>query len=123
MELNATRRILSRIQKENNLNLVSCDDAPHPINKGHHVYSIGMGIEGITLRFQNGPRNEPESERGILDTDLLEIVRDRLISFQAGPYATRENALALTHLEEALLWMNKCVSERAASGTLGTNKI
>jgi len=116
-------RSLIRIQKNNNLNRVTCDDEAHPINKGHHVYSINMGAEGITLHFQNGPRSEPNSIRGILDVDLLEIVRDRLASFQEGPYATRENAIALTKIEESLMWLNKRVGDRVESGTLGTNKI
>ena len=59
---------------------------------------------------------------GVLDTDLLEIVRDRLKAFNQGEYATRENALAITHIEEALLWMNKRVEDRAERGVLGTTQ-
>jgi hypothetical protein len=57
---------------------------------------------------------------GVLDVDLLEIVRDRLKAFQTGDYATRENACAITHIEEALMWMNKRVEDRAERGVLGT---
>ncbi len=122
---------LSTIQKRNNLNEVYVVDEPHPVNKGHHFYRISINSknefgdvhESIPMHFQNGPRLEADSQHGILDTDLLEIVRHRLESFQKGPYATRENAIALTHLEEALLWMNKRVEDRAESGTLGTNKV
>lgn len=60
-------------------------------------------------------------EFGVLDTDLLEIVRDRLNDFQNGKFATRENAVALTHIEEALLWMNKRVEDRIERNVLGTN--
>lgn len=119
----ARSRVLSRIQKEHNLNTVSCDDKAHPVNNGHHVYSISFGGSGITLQFQNGPRNEEGSIPGILDTDLLEIVRDRIKSFQAGKYATRENAIMLTHIEEALMWANKRVQDRHERNVLGTNKI
>jgi hypothetical protein len=125
-------RELNRIQKRNNLNVVYSVDEPHPVNKGRHHYRINWSVPtaalgvceaSMAIDFQNGPRLEPNSEHGILDTDLLEIVRDRLTAFQSGPYATRENAIALTHIEEALLWMNKRVEDRAAAGTLGTNKI
>jgi hypothetical protein len=51
----------------------------------------------------------------------LEIVRDRLQGFQSGEFACRENAIALTHLEECLLWMNKRVEDRAERGVLGTS--
>ena len=122
---------LNRIQKRNNLNTVFVMDEEHPVNKGHHEYAIVLnGTETVqapdrvvTIKFQNGPRNVEGSVRGILDTDLLEIERDRLAAFQSGPYATRENAIALTHIEEALLWMNKRVEDRAEAGTLGTNKV
>ena len=70
--------------------------------------------------FQKGPRNDPESRQGVLDCDLLEIVRDRLKGFQNGPMATRENACALTHIEEALMWLNKRVEDRIERGVLGT---
>lgn len=56
----------------------------------------------------------------MLDTDLLEIVRHRLQCFQDGDYATQDNARALQHIEEALLWMNKRVTDRIARGVLGT---
>lgn len=122
-------RELDTIQKNHNLNYVASLDAPHDVNKGHHNYGIfRKRHEGVselisTVRFQNGPRNVEGSSEGVLDVDLLEIVRDRLKSFQEGPYATRENAIALTHIEEALLWTNKRVEDRAAKNTLGTNKI
>jgi hypothetical protein len=123
---------LSTIQKNHNLNTVHVLDTPHQINKGHHSYSINYkGVPGKSdllperhfIQFQNGPRLEPDSQHGILDTDLLEIVRHRIQSFQSGPFATRENAIALTHIEEALLWMNKRVEDRAEAQTLGTNKV
>lgn len=59
---------------------------------------------------------------GVLDTELLEIVRDRLIGFQQGKFATRENTLALTNIEQALLWLNKRVEDRIERNVLGTNK-
>ena len=34
---------------------------------------------------------------GVLDTDLLEIVRDRLKAFQAGPFASKEKKITCTH--------------------------
>ena len=53
------------------------------------------------------------------NTDLLEIVRDRLRAFQAGPYSCRENACALTHIEEALMWLNRRAEDRAERNVLG----
>lgn len=67
-------------------------------------------------------RKEEGSTPGVLEGDLLEIVRHRLQCFQKGEFATRENACALTHIEEALMWLNKRKEDRKARNVLGTNK-
>lgn len=122
---------LKTIQKRNNLNDVFVAGIPDP-NGVNHDYFItpapsadpnGEQKTILHLEFQRGPRTEELSRRGVLDVDLLEIVRDRLKAFQRGPFATRENDLALTHVEEALLWMNKRVEDRAERGVLGTTKV
>lgn len=117
---------LSTIQKHNNLNAVYRDGDPGP-GGAYHEYDVYAaddvpenGNPLIVIQFQKGPRNDPEARHGVLDGDLLEIVRDRLRAFQAGPFATRENACALTHIEEALMWMNKRAEDRAERGVLGT---
>lgn len=123
------KRELVTIQQRNKLNRVFATDAPGP-GGANHRYDIEVsysnellqGTEHVELTFQKGPRNELGSTSGIIDTDLLEIVRDRLISFQEGEFACRENALALTHIEDALLWLNKRVEDRANRGVLGKNK-
>ncbi len=53
---------------------------------------------------------------------MLKIVRDWLKAFQAGPFTCRENACALTHIEEALLWMAKRADDRVERGVLGSMK-
>lgn len=118
-------RKLDTIQKRNNLNTVYAVDEPGIGNANHAYQVVVTNDKGeeipYAITFQNGPRKEKNSIHGLLDTDLLEIVRDRLKWFQSGDYACRENALALTALEEALLWMQKRVDDRASRGVLGTN--
>ncbi len=70
--------------------------------------------------FQNGPIKEA-GVNGISGEALLAIVIDRLRSFQAGPYACRDNAVALTHVEEAIMWLQKRTRDRLARGVEGTN--
>lgn len=94
----------------------------------YHIYDVTYDAKGDgyisnhRLSFQNGPRRTNGSTNGLLDVDLLEIVRHRLQSFQAGEYSTRENAIALTHIEEALLWLNKRVEDRIERNVLGTTQ-
>ncbi len=72
------------------------------------------------INFQNGPINE-HGVNGISGEALLAIVIDRLRGFQAGEFATRENACALIHLETSLLWLQKRTRDRTARGVEGTN--
>ena len=117
---------LSTIQKRGNLHQVYRTDEPGADN-AYHKYVVRQDkfcpheeVVVAEIQFQHGPRNEEGSTRGVLDNDLMEIVRDRLKAFQSGPYACRENALALTHIEEALMWMNRRVEDHIERGVLGT---
>lgn len=73
------------------------------------------------VRFQNGPIQEA-GVNGISGEALLAIVIDRLRSFQSGPFSCRDNAIALTHCEEALMWLQKRTRDRLARGVEGTNQ-
>lgn len=85
----------------------------YPVNGPHEVPLA-------CIEFQKGPRNDQEARHGVLDCDLLEIVRDRLTAFQKGPYSTQENDNALLHIQHALYWMNRRVENRIERGVLGT---
>ena len=125
-------RELSTIQKREKLNDVYAADEIGP-GGANHRYIIckegetclcdGSNFIGVVaeILLQRGPRKEEGSQHGVIDSDLLEIVRDRLKSFQEGPFATRENACALTHIEEALMWLNRRVEDRIERNVLGTN--
>jgi len=79
-------------------------------------------FEATTILFQNGPIPE-KGVNGITQEALLSIVADRLRSFQAGPFASRENAVALTHVETAQLWLHKRTLDRMNRGVEGTHKV
>lgn len=74
-----------------------------------------------TIRFQNGPI-QVVGVNGISNEALLAVVEDRLIGFQSGEYACRENDLALTKLQEAMMWLQKRTRDRVARGVEGTNQ-
>jgi hypothetical protein len=85
--------------------------------EGDHQYAEG---EAQRISFQNGPIKE-FGVNGISGEALVTVVIDRLRSFQTGPFACRENALALTSLEEGLMWLQKRTRDRLARGVEGTN--
>lgn len=74
------------------------------------------------VRFQKGPIQEA-GVNGCHNEDLLAIVIDRLRGFQSGPFRCRENALALTKLEDALHWLNHRTQERQKRGVEGTDTV
>lgn len=128
-------RKLNTIQKREKLNNVySIDDkgnggANHKyvivsnekVGENEKYYDSEYLVETI-IQFQNGARKTEGSVHGVIDTDLLEIVRDRLIHFQQGDYACVENYFALTKIEEALLWLNKRVEDRIERDVLGLDE-
>lgn len=92
----------------------------------HHHYNLTVAhgdgtCHGYEIRFQNGPITE-SGFNGLSQEALLAVVEDRLKCFQAGPYACRENALALTHLQEAMHWLHHRTRERLARGVEGTSQ-
>lgn len=116
-------RYLETIQKENKLNDVFSADTIGP-GEANHVYGIDThnneDIKTSQLIFmQKGPRNEKDSVDGATNEDLLEIVRDRLKSFQNGEYACEYNEKALEHIEDALTWLNDRTKDRAKRNVLG----
>lgn len=70
--------------------------------------------------FQNGPINEVGTN-GVTHEALLAIIIDRLQGFQSGEYACRENAIALTKIQEAQMWLQKRTNDRLARGVEGTH--
>lgn len=76
--------------------------------------------DGLSVLFQNGPIAEV-GVNGVTQEALLEIVADRLRSFQAGPFSCRENALALTKIEEAQHWLQQRTLARMRRGVEGMN--
>lgn len=75
-----------------------------------------------SIRFQRNPIKEA-GVNGCHNEDLIAIVIDRLQAFQSGQFSCRENAIAITKLEEALMWLNKRTSDRVARGVEGTSEV
>lgn len=76
----------------------------------------------MRVDFQNGPIQEV-GINGVQQEHLQAIVIDRLRSFQAGPFAGRENGVALTHQETALMWLQRRTVDRIRRNVEGYNKV
>lgn len=106
-------RVIASDEKEFNANhfyVVETTDTAHP------VAIVGQ------VQFQKGPIKEC-GVNGVANEDLMAMVIDRLQSFQESPYKCRENAIALTKIEEALLWLRKRTTDRERRNVEGTHNI
>ena len=120
-------RKLEMIQTKERLNNVYSVDDEGP-GGAHHMYLITKNDDSEEMErrlecinFQKGPRKEEGSISGVIDSDLLEIVRDRLKSFQSGPFSSEYNAKALEGVEMALNALNQRVEDRIKRDVLGKN--
>jgi hypothetical protein len=116
-----------KVNPANNQLTISVLDDPGAGGASHH-YNILSGGDypdepkvDCAIRFQNGPIGEV-GVNGVTQEALIAICVDRLRSFQAGPYACRENAIALTKLEEAQHWLLSRTRARIARGVEGTHE-
>lgn len=74
------------------------------------------------IHFQEGPIKE-KGVNGVTNEDLLVMVIRRLQGFQESEFKCRENAYAITKLEEALLWLRKRTMGRENRGVEGTHMV
>lgn len=120
-----------RVNGLNEALLVNVLDQPGQGNACHEYQIIrdthGNGdeydqVELCNIKFQNGPILEA-GVNGISNEALLAIVEDRLVGFQSGQYACRDNAVALTKIQEAMMWLQKRTHERMARGVEGTHTV
>lgn len=75
----------------------------------------------IDVKFQLGPRCEV-GVNGCCIREVIQVAVDRLEGFQKGGFACRENALAITKLQEAIHWLQHRTDDRVARGVKGYNK-
>lgn len=97
----------------------------------NHKYEVRQTpLEGATIseneiyakvNFQKGPIKE-NGVNGCHNEDLIAIVIDRLQCLNQGDFACRENSIAITKLEEAMMWLNKRTADRKARGVEGTSQ-
>ena len=75
----------------------------------------------VTFRIQSGPVKE-FGINGCQIDDVIEWAKEKIEEFNAK-FPCRENSLAVTKLDEALLWLQKRKADRERRGVEGQNKI
>jgi hypothetical protein len=93
-------------------------NAPHLF---HVTQSKGDEVLGI-VHFQEGPIKEV-GVNGVTNEDLIAMVISRLEHFNQSEFKSRDNAMAITKLEEAMLWLRKRTIGRESRGVEGTHVV
>ena len=102
------------------LEVLAVDEAGSGGASHHYLIAIRDQVpHRAEFFFQDGPIGEV-GVNGLSNESLLAVVIDRLQGFQKGPFACRENALALTKLEESMHWLHSRTRERVQRGVEGT---
>lgn len=91
-----------------------------------HKYELASFEGGTpqTLQFiEKVPSKEASAplvtvNDGTTNEEVLRVLLDRL-QYLNGKFPCRENAIVITKLEEALMWLNKRTAERLARGVEG----
>jgi hypothetical protein len=82
---------------------------------------------GVKIEWQNGPLGRGETRQkpnGAFVETVISAVIQRIEYYQTakdGKFKCRENAIAITKLEEALLWLDKRTRDREARQVEGTH--
>lgn len=111
-----------KVNPANDLLTVTVVDEPGSGGANHAYAIIGGGVVPTHIRFQNGPIAEA-GVNGITHEALLAILCDRMRGFQSGPYASADNAEALTHMEAAQTALQRRTKARMARGVEGTHAL
>lgn len=114
-------KLISSLSKSTNRTEVLAE-SEFSFNAPHNYQVVNTETREVLLdvHFQEGAI-PVSGVNGVTGEDLILMVIDRLSKFQASEFACRENALALTKLEESLMWLNKRTDDRVLRGVEGTH--
>ena len=89
------------------------------IRPNNFVY-VRHDVNSISFTIQNGPVKENGVNGCQVDT-IIEATKTILGGFNAK-FPCRENSIAITKLDEALMWLEKRTKDRTTRGVEGFNK-
>lgn len=108
-----------------------CDKDGQPITKSicgfrlpsYKVTSEGLQDSGSMLvQFCKGDKSNPEvfRQEGVLTVSLLQAIIEYSQNVNTGDLACRETSIAITKMEEALMWLQKRSQDRLKRNVQGS---
>lgn len=87
--------------------------------KNRGIVSSNEGLTQLNIFFQNAAPVDGVPN-GVTMEHLLAVCAHRLVAFQAGQFANVENAMALRHIQAAILSLNDRTIDRVNRGVKNT---
>lgn len=77
---------------------------------------------GVAMQFCKGNKADETAYRqeGVFTESLIQLAKQHLEAVNVGELATRETSVAITKLDEALMWLNKRAEDRKLREVQGT---
>ncbi len=81
-----------------------------------------VDCKGVEIEFCKGNKQDPSvlRQEGIFTESLLQTAKQYLESVNVGQLASRETSMAITKIDEALMWLNKRAEDRKLREVQGT---
>jgi hypothetical protein len=78
--------------------------------------------EETTIKLCRGDKSDPTKPRqeGMFTETLLQVCKQYLEGVNVGPLASRDTSMAITKIDEALLWIGKRAEDRKLREVQGT---
>lgn len=92
--------------------------------QGRPAGGVTTGV-GLRIDWQNGPLSvdgERKEPNGAFVETVIAAALHRIQYYQSTQFNCRENALAITKLEEALHWLDARTRRRTDAGVEGSHK-
>ena len=104
------------------LNQVEVKHVSNDVFPPGHYYVISHPANGVyaEVMFQNGPVKEV-GVNGLTNEALLELVLHRLRILNTN-FPCRENSLAITNIEQGVMWLEQRTKDRVKRNVEGFNK-
>ena len=80
---------------------------------------------GLSISWQNGPLGRGPDRippNGAFVETVIAAAKQRIEYYNETKFRCRENSLAITHLDEALHWLNHRTADREARSVEGTHE-
>ena len=80
---------------------------------------------GFVVDWQDGPLGRGEDRKepnGAFVETIIAAAKQRIEYYNSTKFSCRENSIAITKLDEALMWLNKRTADREAREVEGTHE-